>query len=191
MDTNTAIYNDVLEVGREKMSEGDYLKLATFLKQLHNTTDVIVFDKIYQIGITLEFDTYNSSHYKFDNSTDNSIHYKIIIDSVHRTVYKGPKKDDIIVRGSENGISFERTIENLVDKLVKLYHFYGIKNIKRSLDNNKIQYFKNFKNFKKFNSLLHKGIDDGDSDSDDEECCAFTDGYMMKCLCGLHYNMCH
>jgi hypothetical protein len=176
MASNTETYSDILDLGREKMNEGDYLQLATFLKNLHKTNEApeIIYYNSYIRNIIVKYQTYKSKHT-----------YEIKINTVTKTVYRGPTRDMILVIGTVNDIPFELVEDDFIDLWNRRITFLGAKNIKRSIDGIE-ETFETYGDFIKYIKQREKDtipkdeLEDYDGD--------FGDKYYIRCLFGCNID---
>jgi hypothetical protein len=159
-------------MGREKMNEGDYMKLATFLKTLHAANETIrVWD-----------DTTHRLNYELEYDTTKNKHFVIKISHVRRIRYHGPKPNATLVTGTLNGVEFTDTCLNeLAQRLNRITFVYGIKNIKRQIEDLGFEEHTTFEEFKKYVNAR-----ECPDDPDDAE---FNDNYYIQTLIGCDYEM--
>ena len=158
--STTEIYSEVLDIGREKMNEGDYLKLANFLCELHKKAESapkISHERILSATDTVvEFDTPKGKH------------YLIKINQIRRVVYEGSNPDDDFISGSVNGESFTNMLDNdFGTKWGRFIGFYGIKNIKRSFGGD-VEEFTHWGRFKRHCDIRNVSEEAGDSGEEEE-----------------------
>ena len=170
--STTEIYGDILEMGREKMNEGDYMKLATFLKTLHAANEKIkvLREETHHINYVLEYDTTKNKH------------FVIKISSVKRVIYHGPKQNDTLVTGTLNGVEFTGVeLEELVMRIKRITFLYGIKNIKRQIDDLGFEEHATFEEFKNYVNVRENPEDPEDTE--------FCDMFYVQTLIGCDYDM--
>lgn len=174
-DINEA-FNEILDVGREKLSEGNFLKLATLLQNIHKeqtrTESEIVLTRIIPVNIRVEFDTHNGKH------------CVVVIDS-HKTEYmRGSTPNREYVSGTLNGISFtDRDEVEFITYLERFKRFYGMKNIVRKMDIYDEETFTTFGKFRKY--MREREADDMcDSDDEDDGGC-YQDAWVIRNIFGL------
>lgn len=176
----TEIYSEVLDLGREKMNEGDYLKLATFLGNLHKTASVvsILREDIYSPNTVVEFDTLKDKH------------CVVKINRIRTVVYAGSKPNEEFISGSVNDDFFTNVLEkDFVRQWTRRIGFYGAKNIKRSSDCGDVEEFKQYGRFKKHCKERDASIGAEDSDDDEEYGNNdFCSGYYTRILFGIDHN---
>lgn len=178
MSNFTGAYSDVLDTGREKMNEGDYLKLAQFLSSLYKTKE--------QSEILSEFDILINIKVEFKTNKGKS--YDIKIDKCHKIVYRDPKPNDFILYGSINGEEFIMDKKKLANKFRKILIMYGMKEICQTLEDNEPLEFKTFNKFKTHSMEVDKLIN-YDSDEDEEiECDEYPVDWYITCLFGITYD---
>ena len=171
-------YSEVLDFSKEKMSEGDYIKLADFLKKLHSETEESEILRVGElaVGITLEFETYKGKQ------------YKIKLLNSKRTIFRGPKPSTIELSGLVNDVPFTEEIGAFRTKWSNIIGFSGIKNIKRSVYDLEIEEFKHLRDFKNF--LQSREDDDRREDCDDDDehdVDGWTDEFITGNLFGILY----
>jgi hypothetical protein len=172
--STTEIYGDILEMGREKMKEGDYMKLATFLKTLHDTTTAktpeIFVQRTYPHNFVLEYDTLKGKH------------YELKISEVTRVRYRGPKPDDTYITGMLNGEAFTNIDANtIICRIIRIIGFYGMKNIKRQIDGMDFEEYANFEKYK-----LDVNTRENPDEPDDVEFCR---SWYVRTLIGCDFEM--
>ena len=177
---NTAAYSEILDFGREKMNEGDYLKLAMFLGNLHNAVASApeVFRETTNIhNVSVEFDTVKGKH------------IVVKIDSIREVVYRGAAKpNDDFISGSVNGVAFTNMIDTeFTNYWVKRIAFYGAKNIKRSFDNIEADEFKHFGLFKQFCLERDVSIERSEEEEPDYDAMDFCATYFVNVLFGIDH----
>jgi hypothetical protein len=124
MASNTETYGNILALGHDTMNEGDYLQLATFLKNLHKTNEApeIIAHKSFCRNIIVKYQTYKSDHT-----------HEIKIDTVTRTVYRMRPTKEMVV-GTVDDTQFELDIKEFIGLWNRRLTFSGAKNIRRSMD---------------------------------------------------------
>lgn len=168
---SSEIFNDVLECGREKMSEGDYLKLAQFLKTLHNKKEKVeVGRKTTPLQIKVEYDTQKGKH------------YSVIINSMIDVDYEGSPRITRYI-GTINGVAFDEERHTLKDLLCRRITFSGIKNIKRSICDDDVEEYPTMRSFK---AMLQE-MGEGDSYNTEEEYDInnIMESYIVSLLFGI------
>ena len=152
----------LLELGEKSLNEGDYVKLANFLKGLrdsHPPNPTPSSTTIEHIDTTIEFETLKGASMRV------CIH-KVVSENFHgaptrRTAF-----------GSINGNELELPFDRFRDKLVMIYDIYGMKNIKKSVPYCEPMVYKNVGYFKRVSAEHQKDDrsnpdDQGDLDPDD------------------------
>jgi hypothetical protein len=158
MSTITEIYSEVLDLGRDKMTEGDYLKLATFLADLHKKNDEppqsIFREDVLSSRTVIEFDTLKDKR------------YVINITEYRHVIYTGRKPNERLLSGTVNDEPFTNMLVNdFYKKWKHIIGFYGCKNIKRSSNGEGVEEFASFARFRKHcDELLALDADNSDSD---------------------------
>jgi len=114
----------LLELGEKSLNEGDYVKLANFLKGLRdsqpaNPTPASI--TLEHIETTVEFETLKGAP------------MRICLHKMQIERFYGPTPHRRTVWGSINGNELELPYQQFVDKLHNIYDVYGMKNIKRTL----------------------------------------------------------
>lgn len=174
--TNTHVDNlsDLLELGEKTLNEGDYLKLATFLKGLKDSAKPVpIRITTKTIELTLEFDTLGGHQ------------MNICIDTVRTIIYPGDTPNQEIILGSINGTPLEMEQRPFVEKVKLIYHLYGMKNIKRSTSLCEPHTFENIGKFKEW-FTDHKRAEYlcfGEDDHDPEN---WTKYWLFLNVCGLN-----
>jgi hypothetical protein len=165
--TETHIENlsALLELGEKSLNEGDYVKLANFLKGLrdsqppnpipHRTT-------IQHIETAVEFETLKGAS------------MRVCVHRVQTEVFhNGPSRK--IVWGSINGNELEMPFDRFRDKLVMIYDIYGMKNIKKSVPYCEPIVYNNVGYFKRITAEQQKNErsnpDDAEADIDPDDWC--------------------
>ena len=174
--TNTHVDNlsDLLELGEKTLNEGDYLKLATFLKGLKDSAKPAPTRiTTRNMEITLEFDTMGGHQ------------MRICIDSVRTIIYPGATPNQEIILGSINGTPLEIEERPFVEKVELIYRLYGMKNIKRSTSMCEPHTFENVGKFKEWHNDHNKAhflcFPEGDHDPEN-----WTYYWLFTNLCGLN-----
>ena len=166
-------YTDVLDVGREKLNEGDYLKLASFLQSLHNENDSsrIMRKETDSLQLRVEFETYKNHQ------------YSIYLDKQITTVYTGTRPNLEIIYGTWNGTPFEMSIADLKDKLHRVFHILGAKNIKRTLQDLVPEDYKTMRSFMKvLQERTNENQKEGEEPDDVDD---WQNEYIINVLFGL------
>jgi len=150
----------LLELGEKSLNEGDYVKLANFLKGLRDSqsrnqtphhTDIDI------IETTVEFQTLLGAPMRVCIHKEQIEHF-----------HNGPSRKT--VWGSINGNELEMPFKVFLNKLTMIYDIYGMKNIKKSVPYCEPMVYKNVGDYKR-NIQQHqkdgRGTPDDDEDSDD------------------------
>lgn len=182
MSTITEIYSEVLDLGRDKMTEGDYLKLASFLGDLHKKKEeppqAIFREVVSPLRIVIEFDTLKGKH------------YVITINQIRRVVYVGPKPNEKFISGTVNDEPFTNMLdEDFRKKWSQLIGFYGIKNIKRSSGDG-VEEFVSFGRFKKHCKDRDIALNAEDSEAEEEHLSVmdYNPSYFIIVLFGIDFD---
>jgi hypothetical protein len=140
MTSNTEVYTELLDFGRDKMTEGDYLKLATFLKDLNNNKDEskILLSKHEVFDTLIEFDTLRGKH------------YSIKLTKARLDIISGSEPNILYITGTVNGIPFESEEKEFSRKWLRIIECFGIKNIKRQSFDSEVDTFIKWGSFKTF-----------------------------------------
>jgi hypothetical protein len=156
MTSNTEVYSEMLDLGREKMNEGDYLKLATFLKNLNNSKDE---NKIYNTtNVVID------SHIEFD--TVSGKHFTIKITNARLDLVRGSEPNITTITGTVNDIPFQSDEIQFTRKWRRMIDSLGIKNIKRQTFDSGVDTYTKWGSFKTFvHELL---VSELDGDEEDE-----------------------
>ena len=174
-DVNEA-FNEILDLGREKLSEGNFLKLATFLQNIHKeqtrSDGEIVLTRVIPVNIRVEFDTHNGTHH-------------VIVINNHKTDYmRGSTPNRESVSGNLNDVAFtDRDEVEFITYLERFKRFYGMKNIVRKMDIYDEETFATFGKFRKY--MREREADDTcDSDDEDDGGC-YQDAWVIRNIFGL------
>jgi hypothetical protein len=148
----------VLEVGREKLSEGDYLKLATFLSTIHASKSAltVVNEKWVSHNFKLEYNTIKSKKcmvIKIDNLVEIVKRTDAVIDI------------ELHVIGSINNEPFRMLRKEFINKIIRRISFYGMRNIKRTMDDMDDE-FVHYSRFKGHTRDRASDMEEDDDDSD-------------------------
>lgn len=149
----------LLELGEKSLNEGDYLKLANFLKGLRDSqppNPTPYQTNTVHIETTVEFETLKGGSMRV------CVH-KMRIERFH-----GAPHMIKTVWGSINGNELELSLEQFQNKLVAIYNIYGIKNIKRFLSLCEPITFETLWNFREFMTLHQQHDNDPDNQPDDD-----------------------
>lgn len=172
MSDTIANYSEILDFGKEKLKEGDYLKLASFLKSLTEPEEIIRELKN-PLNIQIKFETFKGKH------------YELHIQEEIRVLYKGSKPNETYYSGTCNGVPFRMEEDDFLLQWKNRCNFYGLKNIQRSFFDEEIETFSGLGEFKKH---LHERweleIDDSHND-DDEDPCSYQLGFVIALLFGI------
>lgn len=176
--TITEIYSEVLDLGRDKMTEGDYLKLASFLGDLHKKKDEpqqsIFREDVSSSRIVVEFDTLKGKH------------YVINITEYRHVIYTGPKPNEKFISGTVNDEPFTNMSDHdFYKKWMRLIGFYGCKNIKRSSGDVDVEKFQSFGRFKRHCSERDMALNAEDSDAEEEHDSDYNPSYYIAVLFGV------
>lgn len=169
--------NEILDIGREKLPEGSFIKLANFLRNIHNehTRNIgdIAFTRITPVRVHVNFDTHSGKH------------YSIIIDSEKTEYMRGSTPNREYLSGSINGITFtDREECEFIKYLERFKRFYGIKNIVRRMDEHDEESFATYGKFYKYMRQRERE-DSYDSDYDDDDECEYPDAWIIRNMFGL------
>jgi hypothetical protein len=171
MASNTETYGNILALGHDTMNEGDYLQLATFLKNLHKTNEApeIMSQKSYSRNIGVKYQTYKSNRI-----------YEIKINTVTKIWYRrrGPT---IMIVGTVDDTPFELNEDTFVDLWNSRLTFLGAKNIRRSMDGIE-ETFETHGDFIKYVKQREKDTILEEDLADYDPC--FCDTYYTRCLLG-------
>ena len=190
--TNVADLVDLLELGREKLSEGDYLKLAGFLQNLHNTipTPALADDHIITHNIAINLTTTITHVYK-DMTT------KVYVKEVRKEYYRNQTRNKETVIYQINDGDFKEALEaDFVKYITRLISLYGAKAIVRKLEDFPEQTFHSIGAFRIHISEVNKSektriVDDEDDDEgdDDEHPSSYCLKYVIRELGGLSQDI--
>ena len=167
-------YSEVLEYCQEKLNEGDYLKIANFLQTLHKDAggrEIVSTSSLErEINVTIDWKSMKGKPF--------FVHINKIKKTT--TVYKnGQHKDEIIVFGDLNRTEFELEIEELLYRLMRLQHIYGVKDIEQTVDEEETSY-KNFGEYREH--LREMETQDMMDDMLDEDDFNYTARYIWRHL---------
>ena len=157
---STESLSALLELGEKQLNEGDYLKLATFLKGLKDAAKPVPTTiKTNKMDLTLQFQSMYGKQCM-----------RICIDSVRSSIYSGPTPNEHIISGSINGTPVEMDQHDFLKKVVLIYRLYGMKNIIRTTSLCEPLVFENIKKFKEWSNEHNAAEaldlpDDADSDT--------------------------
>ena len=171
--SSTESYTELLDLGREKLSEGDYLKLAAFLQTLHKEaeSEIVMRVKTNILNCCVSFQTYKNKK------------YNIKIEKEEITVYRGSTQNKTVLYGSVNGQEFHLDEDVFYANWTRLIEYHGIKHIERSLLGSEKELFKNLQDFKMF--LAKKAKKNGE---DDVMVDYWRDEYIVKQLFGVEWG---
>ena len=172
MTDNTTNYSDILDFSKDKVPEGDYLKLANFLKTLHQENQqTIVSEDTIEINLVLKFETYRGKK------------HTLKINKIHKTCFERSSSETSSSQtklfGSLDNIPFEDEEDELFKQWKIFFDYYGVKNIKRSMMGADIEHFKTLGEFKKY---LEERTEDFEQDI---EIIAYSSNYLYGCLLGM------
>jgi hypothetical protein len=169
-------FSEILDLGREKLSEGTFIKLANFLRDVHNeqtrNVEEIALTRITPIKVHVEFDTYNGKH------------YTIIVDNEKIEYMRGSTPNREYVSGSVNGIAFiDRVESEFIGYLERFKKFYGMKNIVRKMDEHEEESFATFGKFCRY--MREREVDDSYDSNDEDDECHYQDSWVIRNIFGL------
>lgn len=171
--SDTAILTEILDLGRDKLKEGEYLKLATFLKTLTNSDDLIRTATI-PLNVKIEYETSSGKL------------YCITIQEEEMKVFKGTRPNETKYSGTQNGVPFIMSHNEFLSRLRRRISFYGMKNIKRSMEEGEVEEYRNLDQYKKG---LQKRWDfefEDRNDTTHESPEDWQDEYVLGILCGVY-----
>ena len=169
----TENFSDILDFSKEKLSEGDYIKLADFLKNIHTFSEKIVRHKSSKdINAVLEFDTYKGKH------------YVIKVDTFETLYFTGDTENETAFIGSINDVPFRYGMWELRRIWSARINFHGAKNIKRTLMGSDIETFRNMKDFRTY--LQERNDDEKDEDDEEEDVNEWGNEYVTGLLFGFY-----
>jgi hypothetical protein len=178
MSTITEIYSEVLDLGRDKMTEGDYLKLATFLGDLHKKKDeppqsILLREVVSPLRTVIEFDTLKGKHY-------------VITITEYRYIMYTAKPNEKFISGTVNDEPFTNMSDHdFYKKWVRLIGFYGCKNIKRSSGDVDVEKFQSFGRFKRHCTERDMSLNAEDSEAEEEHDSDYNPSYYIAVLFGV------
>lgn len=162
-------YNSILEFCEKRLNEGDYLKMANFLKRLHDESAPEIYkikNEHKDLNIHIEFSTLQNKKI--------IIEVKSIKSSL--TLYKGghPERRKTYLTGVFDTVKFEdMPYEEFCFKVIVSIRAHGMKNIERKIES-RITKFKSFCAYKKYLNKLYKNLDYDDQENDMDYCDAYT-----------------
>jgi hypothetical protein len=166
--------SQILDVSREVLNDGEYLRVANFLGTLHKPAEEVhTISRIEETPFSgcLEFDTFKDAHFRIE------------VQRVFIIIYRGPKANEIKVAGKVNDVPFETDITDFGRCWARRFKFYGVKNIKRCCDGMPTEEFSNWKSWMKYlQQREDDDLEEGDEPNDVNE---FADGYVTRHLFGL------
>jgi hypothetical protein len=171
MASNTETYGNILALGHDTMNEGDYLQLATFLKNLHKTNEApeIMSKTSYSRNIGVKYETYKSNRI-----------YEIKINTVTKIWYRG-RGSTIMIVGTVDDTPFELDDDTFIDLWNCRLTFLGAKNIRRSMDGIE-ETFETQGDFIKYVKQREKDTILEEDLADYDPC--LRDTYYTRCLLG-------
>jgi hypothetical protein len=152
MSSTSESLSNVLDVARESLVEGDYLKVASFLKTLLKEDDNVYSTKIIDLYILIEFE---------------SLTKKKTIIEINRGIYyvmKGSTPNRLTLSGSINNKPFTENEDDLIRKIYCMGVFFGYGKIKRTV----FDVEEEWKNFTAFKKHAHE-MDEYDNKCEDQE----------------------
>ena len=171
--STTENLTDILEMCREKMTEGDYLKTAGFLRNLHESgAPVIIGTTIAIMNTIVTFNTIKGKKTTVE------------IERVKRLRFRGSVPDEYTVTGKINGLEFTMSREDFTQRMVRRIGFYGAKSIERQMGDDDKEEFSGLGRFKKYISEREVHSESRDED-DDDEYTEFSTDYYIQALFGL------
>lgn len=164
----------VLDVGRDKLSEGDFLKLAAFLDSLHKSksaTNVLTVKRI-------------SHNFKLEYQTIKSKKSVVIKITDLIKIYKSNNSDkswtEFHVVGSINDVPFNMLRNQFIDKIVRQIAFCGMRNIKRTMDDLEDE----FDHYPQFKGHTRDRASDAEDEDDDFDVDLLSEDYFVcELLC--------
>lgn len=172
--THTDNLTDIMEFSREKINEGDYLKLCSFLKNLHSekADETPASIDITDLNITFEFETYRGKK------------ITLKINQSKKIIYRGSKPNQKMLSGSLQGSEFHKEESELVEQIQNIRKMYGMRNIVRGIEGFPTETFKSNVEYQKY--LNARINDDKDVETDElDDCREWNDTYYMSVLLGL------
>ena len=176
-------YAEILETGREKLKDGDFLKLADFLSKLNKESEIIEpFKRETQhLDITLQFETLKGKSF--------------VITLLERkcAYYPGKRRNEFYISGIINGKPFIDDDEFVfIDKWTRFMKLYGIKNIKRTW--NEFGLEEEFTTLGKYKDYLQEEHENDKTKQDEEDeddgepydVRMICDTYITRSIMGFH-----
>jgi hypothetical protein len=168
---------DILEMCREKMTEGDYVKTADFLRKLHDSATPESRIIVHTANVLM------NTHVTFNTIKGKKT--TVEIESVKRLRFRGPIPDEYTVIGTIDGEEFTMSREQFVERMARRIGFYGAKSIERQMQHHDKDVFSGLGTFKKFIQEREVCAERRDDDEDEDEWADFNTPYIMAALFGV------
>lgn len=174
--STTENLTDILEMCREKMTDGDYVKTAGFLRNLHESgapeLRVVVHTAVAVMNTIVTFNTIKGKKTTVE------------IESVKRLRFRGSVPDEYTVTGKINGVEFTMSREDFTQRMVRRIGFYGAKSIERQLGDDDKEEFSGLGRFKEYITQREMHSESRNED-DDDEFTEFSADYYIQSLFGV------
>jgi hypothetical protein len=180
-ESHIANLSALLELGEKSLNEGDYVKLANFLKGLRDSQppNLNPFrSALNHIEVTVEFETLLGAPMRV---------------CIHKEKYErfhGATPDRRTVWGSINGNELELPFEQFRDKLIMIYDIYGMRNIKKTVPYCEPMVYKTVGDFKciththQIESYANPEAAEDDINPDD-----WAPSWLVKCVFSLETDI--
>ena len=171
----------LLELGEKSLNEGDYLKLANFLKGLRDSTPpnpTPHSTTIHHIETVVEFETLKGGS------------MRVCVHKMRVERFHGSSPDRRTVWGSINGNELELPFDRFRDKLIMIYDIYGMRNIKKTVPYCEPMVYKNIGDFKCI-SNTHQTEGHANPETADEDINAddWAPVWLVKCVFSLETDI--
>jgi hypothetical protein len=178
-EAHIANLSALLEMGEKSLNEGDYVKLANFLKGLRDSqppNPTPLRTDVEHIETTTEFETLKGARMRV------CIHREEV-----EIFHTGPSKRTIF--GSINRQELELPLKIFKQKLTMLYDIHGMKNIKKSVPYCKPIIYKNVGDFKRTSSQHQKDERTNPDDPEHDEHDIDPDDWCNEWLVGRIFSL--
>ena len=174
-----ASYQDVLEYCEQKLNEGDYLKMANFIKKLNDDQQEEPLRTVRQVrplDVSVSWKTNKNKTYSL---------------KIHKLVktwnfFRSEAKIVITLLYTLNEQDCEELLDIVMIQLQRLYNIFGMKDIKRVVDGEEEE-FKSMGRYKRHIYDL-ECQDAYDSDAEEEVDSGYTDLWAIKHLLTITEN---
>jgi hypothetical protein len=169
----------LLELGEKSLNEGDYVKLANFLKSLRDSqppSPTTIRTDVNHIETTTEFETLLGAPMRVCIHREEVEHF-----------HTAPSKRTMF--GSINGQELELSVKGFKQKLTMLYDIYGMKNIKKSVPYCEPMVYKNVGYFKRVSAEHQKDDRSNPDDQDDLDPDDWCNEWLVARIFSLETNL--